>query len=137
MNEKTARHTMCTSVFSFIPQGNEKKKKKKKINNQFLNIAFFNVLSTCMIKGVDITYKYLLVSSPKFVDTLENTFALPKQIEFGTYMDVTARIPGDIIKPGDKLGNTTGSPEGANCENHTKKKKKKKKMTIFEHFFSV
>ena len=27
---------------------------------------------------------------------------------------------GDIIKPGDKLGNTPGAPEGANYENHKK-----------------
>ena len=33
-------------------------------------------------------------------------------------MDVTACIPGDIVKPGDKLGNTPGAPEGANYENH-------------------
>ena len=33
-------------------------------------------------------------------------------------MDVTACIPGDIIKSGDKLGNTPGAPEGANDENH-------------------
>ena len=45
-------------------------------------------------------------------------------------MDVTACIPGDIIKPGDKLGNTPGAPEGANYENH-------KKMTIFEQFYSM
>ena len=34
-------------------------------------------------------------------------------------MDVTACIPGDIIKPGEKLGNTPGAPEGAS-ENHNK-----------------
>ena len=45
-------------------------------------------------------------------------------------MDVTACILDDIIKPGDKLGNTLGAPEGANYENH-------KKMTIFEHLFSM
>ena len=31
---------------------------------------------------------------------------------------LTACIPGDIIKPGDKLGNTPGEPEGASYENH-------------------
>ena len=56
MNEKTdARHTMCMSVFSFIPQRNEKKKKKK--NNQFLTqkvagyyfipSEIFEILSVC------------------------------------------------------------------------------------------
>ena len=43
-------------------------------------------------------------------------------------MDVIARIPGDIIKPGDKAGYIFGAPEGANYGNH-------KKMTIFELFF--
>ena len=41
-------------------------------------------------------------------------------------MDVIACILGDIIKPGDKLGNTPG----ANYENH-------KKITIFEQFYSM
>ena len=36
-------------------------------------------------------------------------------------MDVTACIPGDIIKPGDKLGNTPGATEGPNYENHMTK----------------
>ena len=45
-------------------------------------------------------------------------------------MDVTACIPGDVIKPRDKLRNTPGVLEGANYENH-------KKTTIFEHFFSM
>ena len=48
----------------------------------------------------------------KFVATLENTFALPKKVEFGTYVDVTACIPRDIIKPGDKLRNTLGRQRG-------------------------
>ena len=35
MKKKPTLHAkMCTSVFSFIPQGNEKKKKKKKKTNK-------------------------------------------------------------------------------------------------------
>ena len=67
----------------------------------------------------------VLVLRSKVVATLENTFALPR-VEFGTKVDVTARISGDIMKPGDKLRNTPGTPEGVNYEKH--------KMTIFEHF---
>ena len=44
-------------------------------------------------------------------------------------MDVTACIPGDIIKPGDKLGNTPGRQRG-----HIMKITKK---TIFEQFYSM
>ena len=63
----------------------------------------------------------IIVSSPKFVATLENTFTLPiKRVEFGSYVDVTACILGDIIKPRDKLGNTPGVPKGASYENHNK-----------------
>ena len=46
-------------------------------------------------------------------------------------MDVTACIPGDIIKPGDKLGNTPGAPDEANYENH------KKNLTISEQLFLI
>ena len=42
-------------------------------------------------------------------------------------MDVTACIPGDIIKPGDKLANIPRAPEGTNYENHT----------ILEQFYSM
>ena len=44
----------------------------------------------------------------------------PKRVEFGTYVDITAGIPGDIIKPGDKLRNIPGALEGANYGNHKK-----------------
>ena len=57
--------------------------------------------------------------------TLENTFALPM---FGTYVDGTAYILVDIIKPRDKLRNTPGVPEGTNYENHIKGQFLKKKI---------
>ena len=44
-------------------------------------------------------------------------FRSPLRVEFGIHVDVTACIPGDMIKPGDKLGNTPGAPEGENYEN--------------------
>ena len=35
----------------------------------------------------------------------------------GTYVDITAYTPGDITQPGDKLGNSSGAPEGLKWEN--------------------
>ena len=53
-----------------------------------------------------------IVLGPKSVATLENTFALPQIVEFGTYVDLTACTPPDINKPGAILRNPSGAPEG-------------------------
>ena len=61
--------------------------------------------------------------SPKLVAMLHNArkhFRSPKTVEFDTYVDVTTCIPGGILKSGDKMKNTPGTPEGANYENHKK-----------------
>ena len=57
---------------------------------------------------------------PEICSYVRKHFRSPKKAEFGTYVDVTACIAGDIIKPGDKLGNTPGAPEGASYKNHNK-----------------
>ena len=49
---------------------------------------------------------------PKICGYARKHFRSPKRVEFGTYVAVTACILGDIIKPGDKLGNTPVAPEG-------------------------
>ena len=93
-----------------------------------------NALSMQKVYSTDMLYAFCVFSWRSYAWNVKKTFCnslkpeicsyarkhfrFPWRVEFGTYVDVTACIPGDIIKPGDKLGNTPGAPEGANYENH-------------------
>ena len=67
---------------------------------------------------------------PEICSYARKHFRSPERVEFCTYVDVTACIPGDVIKHRDKLGNTPGVPEGGELS-------KSQKMTIFEQYYSM